>query len=469
MVTQIATIPLQENRSNVIGTDGQVRRVEPNVHSYWYMLHLLTILGATAISLIPQSLIPRHNSIYYPDSWYEIWVVGALFGTFVGRMRSMLEFFIFTKENSIVTINAGLKIFAWSFVPNVCIIFLTQYYWTSLMGLQYPMPLMGLFVFFTGWLSFICTMRFGVIYPSNLWKNLVFRKTIKTYVMFEAWILVMAFQSDVLAFGFKAITGSPQCLFALMIPLARAMNKKILMKFVAKMVGNNDEMANVFHEARVNIIYALFVAIRMNGAENLTVVSIILVDILLQSKLAIDIIKMKRQVSTDGSVRDAMSTRLEKQILKLLMAELTEGLVPISYAIGFAMLYYGPNAHLTGNVLSDLWQYEKVEDVTRLFFIQGILFGVDLLCVTMNAYLVANFGNVDLMKQLCKLLKNYWMVFAILMMDNIFFYFAFHDINLGVDMTLTFEWITAEGRMKFINDSTEIMKDEKESLLSCFN
>ena len=52
--------------------------------------------------------------------------------------------------------------------------------------------------------------------------------------------------------------------------------------------------------------------------------------------------------------------------MKLVLAEIVEGLVPLAYAIGFAMAYYGPNGHLVGNVLTDMWAYEKVEDVGKL-------------------------------------------------------------------------------------------------------
>ena len=52
---------------------------------------------------------------------------------------------------------------------------------------------------------------------------------------------------------------------------------------------------------------------------------------------------------------------------------------------------------------------------------------------------------------------------------DLLFYFTFNDINLAMDMTIEFSWITDEGRMKFINGSTELTKDEKESLLSYFD
>ena len=237
------------------------------------------------------------------------------------------------------------------------------------------------------------------------------------------------------------------------------------MKLVSAMVGNEDDMANILMEVRLNIHYALFVAIRMDGAENLTITGVVIVDLLLHSTMAYQIIHLNLQVSHNEE-RDVLKTRKEKIVLKLLLAELVEGLVPMVYAIGFAMAYYGPNGSLIGNVLSDIWQYKKVEDVTRLFMIQIILIGIDLISVAANTILVTKFGNADLIKQFCKVLSDYWMILTILMMHPVFVYFMMNDINLATDMTLKFEWITEQGRMKFIHNSTDLTHVEKRFLLS---
>ena len=68
-------------------------------------------------------------------------------------------------------------------------------------------------------------------------------------------------------------------------------------------------------------------------------------------------------------------------VTKLALAEITEGMVPLAYAIGFAMAYFGPCGNLIGNVLCQIWAYQKVTNVGRLFFIQFFLFAVDAICM----------------------------------------------------------------------------------------
>ena len=151
------------------------------------------------------------------------------------------------------------------------------------------------------------------------------------------------------------------------------------------------------------------------------------------------------------------------------MAELTEGLVPLAYAIGFAMANYGPNGHLVGNVQTDLWAYKKVEDVEKLFTILFLWFGVDCFSVVLNTALLSKFGNVNLIQEFSKAFKAFWIILAIQLASGVTLYFGFNDINMALDMEMRFEWITTEGRLRFIYNSTDLSDYEKAALLSNFN
>lgn len=47
-------------------------RDHPNNARYLTALHMVSILGLNTLLLMPQSLIPRHNSVYYPEYRYEL-------------------------------------------------------------------------------------------------------------------------------------------------------------------------------------------------------------------------------------------------------------------------------------------------------------------------------------------------------------------------------------------------------------
>ena len=157
--------------------------------------------------------------------------------------------------------------------------------------------------------------------------------------------------------------------------------------------------------------------------------------------------------------------RKENAITDLLLEEIIEGVVPLAYAIGFAMAYYGPNGNLMGNVSSDLWAYNKVEDVARLFYIQLLLFGVDCFSVALNMLILKQFGKVDLINELSKLMKKYWIFLALQLANTINVYFVMNDINQATDLTGKFEWITEEGRLRLIYNATDLSDFEKSKLI----
>ena len=72
----------------------------------------------------------------------------------------------------------------------------------------------------------------------------------------------------------------------------------------------------------------------------------------------------------------------------LALREFLEILVPTVYLCSFVIAYYGPNAHLIGNVKNDYWQFERVTDLTKklenvlillaIELSRGIIFGITL-------------------------------------------------------------------------------------------
>ena len=139
------------------------------------------------------------------------------------------------------------------------------------------------------------------------------------------------------------------------------------------------------------------------------------------------------------------------------------------YAIGLIMAYYGPNSKLIGNVGSGIWAYEEIEDVGRQLKVIFGMFGMDVLSVLLNSICLSKYGNVNLIQYFLKFLQKYWPLVGIRLGYDLLVYFTFNDINLAMDLTTEFSWITDEGRMKFINGSTELTNDQKESLLLYFD
>lgn len=161
----------------------------------------------------------------------------------------------------------------------------------------------------------------------------------------------------------------------------------------------------------------------------------------------------------EGVEKQQMST-------KLALAELTEGITPIVYAIGFFMAYYGSNGHILGNVKNDYWDYKKVEEVGYLFQMMILLFGVDTLSVFVNFVILSTRTNINIFTESCRILKKYWYFIAIKYAENMCLMFLTKDINLGMDSTGDFNWITNDGKISLINGSSYLSYEEKTMLIN---
>ena len=149
-----------------------------------------------------------------------------------------------------------------------------------------------------------------------------------------------------------------------------------------------------------------------------------------------------------------------------MLAELTEGITPIVYAIGFAMAYYGPNGSILGNVRNDYWGYKKVDDVGYHFLMMLLLFSVDTLSMIINSIGLSILTDVKLFKECCFIMKRYWLFMALRFALSVCNQYATNDINLGIDSTGQWEWITKEGRYRLIQNSTELSEEERSILLT---
>ena len=124
------------------------------------------------------------------------------------------------------------------------------------------------------------------------------------------------------------------------------------------------------------------------------------------------VILRHNKVATEHVDQSNKKKNIQKLILKLVLAETVEGIVPLAYAVGFIMAFYGPNAVLIGNVGSGIWAYEAVDDIVGRLTVLFTMFGVDVLSVLLNTFCLSKFANINLIQHILKFLRKYWMLLA---------------------------------------------------------
>ena len=305
-----------------------------------------------------------------------------------------------------------------------------------------------------------------MLFPSETLTYNEVRGKMKTYFLYSLWWNIMNLQKDAITVAFKSIPDNLQWIFAFLIPILRNCNKSVLSRLVNKMSGDDDEMANVVLGISINVHYAFLISVRFAGAEMSTVISLMVVDFLLHLGINCQIINLHQKVAVEEEDQQRLKRNKEKAVLKLVLAETIEGLAPLAYAIGFAMAYFGPNKNITCNVGSTIWHCKEVQNVNNLFIVLFSLFAADTFSMLLNALVLWKLTGILLIQEFCKVIKKYKSILAIKLAYTVFIYFVFNDINLGMDMSLKFAWITREGRLDFIYNSTELSDEEKSCLIA---
>ena len=104
---------------------------------------------------------------------------------------------------------------------------------------------------------------------------------------------------------------------------------------------------------------------------------------------------------------------VQDDVEALVLTEKIEVLIPLTWILCFFMAYYGPNSEILGNVRFQGWQYTAVSDIVSYIKNLSILFGIDFLSLVISWIMLWYFCNINIIRALGKLQKDYWMIMAI--------------------------------------------------------
>ena len=91
-----------------------------------------------------------------------------------------------------------------------------------------------------------------------------------------------------------------------------------------------------------------------------------------------------------------------------------KSIITLTYIIIVLMAYFGPNAEIIGNINLAIWQYQRpIEDIKLFVWNVSLFLLVDICSFIMNSLLLWCFCQIDLIKVLMKLQKEFWPAFTI--------------------------------------------------------
>ena len=433
-----------------------------NEISPWNICHVLSVLTICVTFLATITLVPRTNSILYPSYWYELsfcYIPAMILKT----ANDAFHVAAFLKGKSIYSLWTTLKTFSLYLVTLIVPYLIAYLVWCQYLNYNWPIPYLG-----------YNYMLFIVVYPAALWISLPrglrrkksFQDDFKIFILYSTMFLIFSILREVMSILFKVFPRYLQWIIAFLVPLLKKIEYFGQSILVNRMAGGQEEESQVLLGLTIDGVYAIFIAVRLPNAETITVCFIIAVDFVLLLWMTYKIVQSHNMISNEASGNG--NTAKQQMVTNLVLAELTEGIVPIVYAIGISFGYYGYNGDILGDVKNDYWGYQPIDDIGYHFQVMALLFGFDGLSTLINYIILSTLTNVAFLREFCRIMKKYWHFIAVKFAYKMLIMFLIKDINFGIDATGKLDWITNDGRIKLINGSTDLSYQEKSLLFDEF-
>jgi len=369
--------------------------------SLWFQHFYGPIIVALAIaSTAIFTLWPLHNSVLYPEYWYEILGPIVIFRFCVSGPLTVTNIYSVMKVDVLLTWNQYIKLFVGLTLEFVVPYVGIHIIWVDLLQYNHPMPFVGQI---SNILSlFITAIRLWFMFPAELRKkNNPYRKQIFSYLMLTpAWIIIV-FEFIILKKLFKAFPLEFQWCISLVLPAVQEFNIWAWNKLLYKAAGGNTQSATISGISFIGSFHMLMVITLLDSEfEPITEYLIMICECIPEIWSTIKIIKLHKQGRH-------MNDEKNKEVECLVLEEFLTFGVPIVYCTSFLLAYFGPNATILGHVYTDMWAYEKVDDpVDKLTNVMTFVF-IDVVQVMILGLTLYHFCKLNVYEECVCLLGRY--------------------------------------------------------------
>ena len=369
---------LQKNESRIVSIQEEENITLP-FSTGWIGIFIL--LFSAALSLIV-TLWPQHNSILDSKYWYEglgVWTFGhsLMFSVSVAFERNRI-----VGMSCMVSWKTTIQCFL-SLGTGYVIIFATIYLiWTAALRQCPPMPHIGVVSYVLHGL-FLWPIAFWFLFPSDM-RNMGSQSQIRIL-----WFITLMMLRSLMAASYTQVTllfliepeyiGPRELLsvyLGIFLPLLKIFNTWWLKKLYLNVFENENDFVNYGSIIVVGYLHSFSTSLLLGSSEisgsTYTKYFLMFSDCILNTKTFLNILKLHKSISIP-------EMRLKDKTLKCLaLKEFLKILVPAVYCLSFIIAYYGPNAHLIGNVKNEYWQFEKVTNLAKKFQNIIIVFVIDV-------------------------------------------------------------------------------------------
>ena len=241
-----------------------------------------------------------------------------------------------------------------------------------------------------------------------------------------------------------------QWIVAATLPLLREFNLWLDLKLSYRAADSKDSSIEIYRTFWINTGHCIGLCSYL-GASITTISTWIIVgaDSLLNAYHTIKLILMKRKNMIRSKLKEA-----EIHLTTIILSEVIEAVVPLTFLIIFILFYYGPNAEQYGQVKSSQFHYKPVEKVDRYVFNLLFFFIVDLFALVLTSLGLWIFGKINMIRGYLCLERQFWRIMAMQTAARMVFLFAANRNGNAQDLTFEFAWLNSHNMKMRRNNMT---------------
>ena len=378
--------------------------------SYWNCLYIFAILIYSVLISSSWLLAPMHDTIKYPQYWYEVMCLYSIMTPIILIPMLYQDYSFVFKMPSLITLGATFRLFLALALGFVVPYFLCYLLWTIILDYNHPMPFIAL-------CAYPMTITYNIViwfeFPVDLRRDKIFRKRIQAYMLTFIWAMLEHLVYAGLAILFVSLSSDMQWILAIIMPILRDLNIRVRRKLLNRYAGDEKRMATIKVDCFIGICYSTFIAINLAPASEITLLSVLAVEFLLNLSLTWKICRLQRKINSNSEDQDSLKEEIRNNIHSLVLNATIMLIVPLAYFVTFFIAYYGPNATILGNVRNSYWDYKEIEDVGKLVKAGMEMFSIDFTSYIICRIILWIFCKINLFQEYCKLIKQCWAVIAI--------------------------------------------------------
>ena len=350
------------------------------------------------------TLIPYQNQILNPQYWYELAILVAVY-PLMFTIDALLQSCYCFRAPNMMSPSALFRVYVPTSLLGLIPYCASVVIWTKLYDYNLPLPfapvVLNLGVFTFAWM---------------LWREISLQNMDVGDRSRKLWFLFSIIYGALFGTSYQLLNSLKEGLplqlewtVSIILPIVRHLVLIVGEKIVQRAKPSNIETMNFQLHMGVKCFHEFFVVLQLAQMHISTFYAILGVEFLLHLYTCYKIIRIHRKPN-DINFQTEVDRRkdMEKLISDLVLDLIIEIYVPICYLVTFISAYFGPNAHILGNIGNSYWNFRAVQNVGDVISVDLQMAGIDLGMLLTTGTILWVVCGINLFNEFCILMKTYW-------------------------------------------------------------